>query len=697
VRFAAPFFLLGTLLALAVGALLIGGALLLVRARRRFGDDARVTALVSGRTGPRRALKAVLLVLALALAFLAAAQPQYGRGTRRIPATNLDVAIVLDFSKSMYARDVKPSRIERAKGEVATLVRELPGARFGAVAFAGEAMRFPLTSDGGAIAQFFRQLEPNDMPVGGTAIARALGAAQEVLRSDPLAKKHQQVVLLITDGEDLEGDPVSVAAALAADHVPVHVVQIGGRTPEPIPDVDETGEMVGYRRDESGQPLMTSLSAEGEATLTRIAEAGGGSVVRGSTGGTGIVEITRRLRRLMTEELSEKVETVYADVFHLPLGLALLLLLVETVVRESARPRPRRPVAPPLPRRARARSRAAVRADGAARAGVSLVVGLFLGGALVHLPGCDARTDPFVRHAPAVDQALEALDAGDAGAAVDQLARYLATGRCEAGEIGAPETLSQRPNATFDLGLGLFRLGEQYGRRFGEEEVDAGAPDEAAIGQRGEQVRCALKIVRAISHDDGVPVELRARAHYLAGNLEFLRRSYRDAVTEYDQALRLIPGRPDAGDSIGEDAAWNRSIALRRIEDQPDAGPPDAGPDAEPPPDAGPDAAAPDAGPDAGSPPDAGPDAGPPDAGPDAGGDAASPDGGGAVDAGAAPSSAPDAGDAPPPSPEPESAQDPTQDERVLDQLEEAPTLQQQDAQRRARRGRPAGRGMADK
>ncbi len=368
-RFAAPFFLLGTLLALAVGALLIGGALLLVRARRRFGDDARVTALVSGRTGPRRALKAVLLVLALALAFLAAAQPQYGRGTRRIPATNLDVAIVLDFSKSMYARDVKPSRIERAKGEVATLVRELPGARFGAVAFAGEAMRFPLTSDGGAIAQFFRQLEPNDMPVGGTAIARALGAAQEVLRSDPLAKKHQQVVLLITDGEDLEGDPVSVAAALAADHVPVHVVQIGGRTPEPIPDVDETGEMVGYRRDESGQPLMTSLSAEGEATLTRIAEAGGGSVVRGSTGGTGIVEITRRLRRLMTEELSEKVETVYADVFHLPLGLALLLLLVETVVRESARPRPRRPVAPPQPRRARARARAPRRGGGAGRGG----------------------------------------------------------------------------------------------------------------------------------------------------------------------------------------------------------------------------------------------------------------------------------------------------------------------------------------
>ncbi len=694
-RFAAPLFLLGTLLALAVGALLIVGALLLVRARRRFGDDARVTALVSGRTGPRRAFKGVLLVLALALAFLAAAQPQYGRGTRRIPATNLDVAIVLDYSKSMYARDVKPSRIERAKAEVATLVRELPGARFAAVAFAGEPIRFPLTSDGGAIAQFFRQLEPNDMPVGGTAIARALSAAQEVLRRDPLAQKHQQVVLLVTDGEDLEGDPVSVATALATDHVPVHVVQIGGRTPEPIPDVDETGEIAGYRFDESGQPLTTSLSAEGEATLTRIAEAGGGSVVRSSTGGTGIVEVSRRLRRLMTEELSEKVETVYADVFHLPLGLALLLLLVETAVREAARPRPRRPVPPPPLQRTRSRSQPAARNGAAVRALASVVVGLALVGALVHLSGCDSRTDPFVRHAPAVEQALVAFEAGDAGAAVDLLQRYLATGRCEAGEIGAPESLGKRPSATFDLGLGLFQLGEQFGRRFGEEEVDAGAPDEAALGQRGEQVRCALKVVRAISRDDAVPVEVRARAHYLAGNLEFLRRSYRDAVTEYDQALRLIPGRPDAGDSIGEDAAWNRSIALRRIEDQPDAGPPDGGPDAEPP-DAGPDAEPPDAGPDA-EPPDAGPDAGPPDGGPDAGGDSAPPDAGSGADAGAdAEPDAPDAGGGtPPPAPEPQ--QDPTQDERTLDQLEEAPTLQQHDAQRRARQGRPVGPGMTDK
>jgi len=155
--------------------------------------------LALSMTSSRRAIKGVLSVLGLAACFVALAQPQYGWGTRRIPATNLDVIIVLDYSKSMFARDVVPSRTVRAKAEVARLVAELPGARFGAVAFAGQPMSFPVTSDGGAIAQFFRQLSPNDMPIGGTAIARALEAGRELLKRDPLSAKHRKVILLAED------------------------------------------------------------------------------------------------------------------------------------------------------------------------------------------------------------------------------------------------------------------------------------------------------------------------------------------------------------------------------------------------------------------------------------------------------------------------------------------------------------------
>ena len=230
-KFAEPLWLLGTLLALAVAGLLVLGALSGVRALRRFGEEGPVEALLTAQVGSRRALKGTLSVLGLAACFVALAQPQYGWGTRRIPATNLDVVVVLDYSKSMFARDVAPNRIERAKSEVARLITELTGARFGAVAFAGEPLSFPLTSDGGAIAQFFRQLSPHDMPVGGTAIARALEAGRSLLERDPQSSKHEKVMLLVTDGEDLEGDPVQ-AARLAKDAgIRVYVVQIGGRTP----------------------------------------------------------------------------------------------------------------------------------------------------------------------------------------------------------------------------------------------------------------------------------------------------------------------------------------------------------------------------------------------------------------------------------------------------------------------------------
>ena len=205
-----------------------------------------------------------------------------------MPATNLDVVIVLDYSKSMYARDVAPSRIERAKAEVGRLIAELPGARFGAVAFAGEPLDFPLTSDGAAIAQFFRQLSPNDMPVGGTAIARALEAARELLDRDPLSKDHKRVIVLVTDGEDLEGDPLAVAQSAAQNEITIHVVQIGGRTPEPIPEVNENGEVLGYRKNAEGKTLTTSLSAAGEEPLSKIAESTSGLIVRSQKGETGI-------------------------------------------------------------------------------------------------------------------------------------------------------------------------------------------------------------------------------------------------------------------------------------------------------------------------------------------------------------------------------------------------------------------------
>ncbi|MEZ4228949.1 MAG: VWA domain-containing protein [Polyangiaceae bacterium] len=598
-------------------------------------------------------------------------------------ATNLDVVLVLDFSKSMYARDVRPSRIDRAKSEIARLIAELPGARFGAVAFAGDPLSFPLTSDGGAIAQFLRQQTPNDMPVGGTAIGRALEAGRDLLRRDPLSQKHAKVMILVTDGEDLEGDPVAVATAAAHEGITLNVVQIGGRTPEPIPEMNDQEEVVGWRTDSEGKPLTTELTAEGERQLAQIAERGNGVVVRAAKGETGIREITNRLSKLMTEELAEKEETVYADVFYYPAALALVLLFVEVFVSQAKR-RKRLPDPPPQRPKREPKNRRRDRLRATTATGLALLLML----------GCERLDKVFERDAPEVDQAIELLDAGASAQAADLLEEYLSTGACKDSAIGTPPRVRDRPAASFDLGLALFKIAESFGGRF-EVIPDGGVqPMDDKAAARNSQIECALRIVQLIARDPAVALELRARAFYLAGNLEFLRGNFDEAIKNYDEALKITPGLTnDAGDPIGRDAAWNRAIALELKEKQE---PPDASSDAS---DAGSDADSGDGSPDAE--PDGGSDAG--DGGSDAGNDGGSDSGGGDAgnDAGRQdnePDGGNDAGgnDAgkPPPS-KPQQPPSVNQDDRMLDMLERAPTLQQEAAKRNALQQRV--RGLEDK
>ena len=295
---------------------------------------------------------------------------------------------------------------------------------------------------------------------------------------------------------------------------------------------------------------------------------------------------------------------------------------------------------------------------------------------------------PFDRDAPPVKQAIGALDAGDATAASDLLEQYLSTGACADGKIGAPETLKKLPNGTFDLGLSLFKLGEAFGRRFGEEEIDAGVTDEQRK-MRSAQIDCAIRIVQSIADDESQPIDLRARARYLEGNLHFLNGEYEQAVKAYDKALTLAPGMVDAGDAVGRDAAWNRAIALKRIEDKKNDGGQDSGSDA-----AG-DSGQSDGGDGGGNDASDGGDSG----GGNDGGDAGDSGGGGGDDGGN--DSGPDGGNdaSQPPSQNDEDAAAPpptqTQDDRVLDKLEGAPTFQQEVAKKAAQRRQV--RGVLDK
>jgi len=314
-----------------------------LRTRRSFGDEASVQRLVAGRSAGLRATSAVLLLLGLALLIVAVARPQYGSRTKLLHKRGVDVVVVLDFSKSMLAQDVKPSRIERAKAELVRFVSELSGDRIGFIAFAGDTMEFPLTVDYSAATLFFRDLMPADMPVGGTAIGRALTAAKRLLErgnSGAAAKaERSKVVVLLTDGEDHEGDPEKAAEELKAIGARVFVVALGSRSGEPIPTYADDGTWTGYMRDGDGNPILSTLTKEAEAQLQKVAEITNGKYFAAQKGSTGIEEIRQQMRRMKQSELKARRVTVHEERYALVLLLAFLLIVAEALLPEAHFPR----------------------------------------------------------------------------------------------------------------------------------------------------------------------------------------------------------------------------------------------------------------------------------------------------------------------------------------------------------------------
>lgn len=311
------------------------------RAAERFGSEAMARRMIAGRSAGWRAVRAVILLSGIALAMVALARPQYGSHTRLLRKRGVDVVVALDFSKSMLARDIKPSRIERAKAELTDFISQLGGDRIGIVAFAGEPMEFPMTVDYAAAALFFRNMGSYDMPVGGTAIGRALTAAKQLLeRSAPPGDKgpraeRARIVILMTDGEDHEGDPAAAAKELAAIGARIYVVGIGSRIGEPIPTYAQDGTWTGYQRDAEGKPVITALTKENEDQLKKIAETSGGKYFRARPGTVGMDEIRGEMRHLKQTELKARRITVHEERYALVLLAAFLLIVLESLLPES--------------------------------------------------------------------------------------------------------------------------------------------------------------------------------------------------------------------------------------------------------------------------------------------------------------------------------------------------------------------------
>lgn len=512
------------LLWLAFALPLVLGLAVAGHARRRrrvaalLGDAALIRRL--GAHDLHRFPTARLVCIALAGLSLgiAAAGPRWGRRVVETQTRALDLVLALDVSKSMWARDLSPDRLERERLLARRLLRELNGDRIGLVAFAGRAyVLSPLTVDHAALQLYLDALDPAIVSQGGSSLASALRQATDLVRSRETTRADRAVVL-VTDGEALEEEAAVIDAAerAAAAGVVVFTIGIGTTDGAPVPERDPvTGVATGFKRDPSGNVV---ISRRNDALLDRVAGITGGRYLQADRAGA-TDRLLAELRGLERATGAGDRQVRAQDRSAWFIALALLLIVADAVRARGipARMLLRVPLEPLLSsnrhRQRPARPRRRAPAAAATRA-VGLLALAFLAGFGIGDLERGNRLYREGRYEEAVEAYLEALADGEAS-----------------------------PVLHYNLGTALLRLG-----RYDEAE---------------RHLRQALA---------SVDPDTRERTHYNLGN-RFLQagRASADpeararlldaAVEAYKRALRIHPGDVDA--------KWNLEMALRERERQP--------------------------------------------------------------------------------------------------------------------------------
>ena len=276
--------------------------------------------------GRRRARRALLL-LAVALLFVALAQPLIGYRWEVINRRGNEIVFAVDTSRSMSTPDVKPDRLTRAKLAIDDFTNQLDGDAVGLVAFAGSAFLVcPITLDYGAFHESLNAIDTNTIPRGGTNIASAIREARSALRR---RRGTDRILILVTDGEDLEGDAlVAAQAAAREDSLKIYTVGVGTPQGDLIPI--STNEGSGFVKDESGAFVKSRLD---ESALKAIAAATGGIYAPLGTQGQGFDTIYRTaLAPLLKHDVASRRQKIYIQRYQWPLAASLAFLLVSQLI-----------------------------------------------------------------------------------------------------------------------------------------------------------------------------------------------------------------------------------------------------------------------------------------------------------------------------------------------------------------------------
>ena len=325
-RFGSVELLFGLLLVPLLALLLWHGARARTRALDRFGDSELVQRLAASVHRRNRTLRTLLFVGSVGLLLTALARPQFGTRVETVRREGKDVVVALDLSRSMLAEDIAPNRLQRAKLEILRLLDRLEGDRVGLVAFAGQAfVQSPLTTDYAATQLFLSAMDVDLVPVQGRTWRG------DERRARPLRRGGARVpvLLIVTDGEDHEGEVAEAIRRANDSAVRVFTVGIGSPDGVPIPEFDAAGNRQGFQRDADGNVVTTRLD---EATLRRIADATGGGFYLSTPQSVELDALIDEMSAVGTREIDAREIAQFEEQFQLFLGAAILLLLIEPLL-----------------------------------------------------------------------------------------------------------------------------------------------------------------------------------------------------------------------------------------------------------------------------------------------------------------------------------------------------------------------------
>ena len=314
--------------------------------RRREADLAKLihprfrARLTEGFSPRTRNLKRGLWLLAVLLAFIAVARPQKGYEWREVKRKGIDILFAVDTSRSMLAEDLTPTRLERARLGIIDFVARLEGDRVGLIPFAGTAFALcPLTLDYEAFRESLNALDTDLIPRQGTDLASAIKEAGRLF--DENGNNHR-VLVLLTDGEDLQGDVIDAAKEAAKKGMAIYTVGVGSREGANIPIRYQNGGK-DFVRDETGKVVKTTLD---ETTLKKIATETNALYVPLGRGAEGLNTIYQEKLRLVPQsEQDQRMERIPLERFEWPLGGVITLLLLEFFISDRRRTKQQRPLA----------------------------------------------------------------------------------------------------------------------------------------------------------------------------------------------------------------------------------------------------------------------------------------------------------------------------------------------------------------